>query len=163
MNVFTRCLPMLLIAGLMMGCRDAPLPKPVEPAKASVPTDEQALRALDYFEPMYQIDESGRVIRLRLTNRPLSGAPLKEINKLTELINIDFYGANVTDDDLAQLQDLQKLKTIGLGATQMTDNGLVHLGKLKSLRFVWVSKASITQAAVDKLNESRPDIRVYLQ
>jgi hypothetical protein len=147
----------------MTGCRDAPLPKPLAPAGVSLPPDEEVMLVLDYFEPMYQIDGSGRVIRLRLTNRPLSGAAMKEINKLTELINVDFYGANVNDDDLAQLQDLQKLKTMGLGATQMTDKGLANLAKLKSLRFVWVSKASISQAAVDTLNETRPDIRVFLQ
>ena len=52
---------------------------------------------------------------------------------------------------------------MGLGATPITDQGLVHLGKLRSLQWVWVPKATVTNAAIEKLKSDCPDMNIYLQ
>jgi hypothetical protein len=125
--------------------------------------DEKVLLALDYYDPVYQVDEDGRVIKLHLVWRHLPDSVLAEIGKLAELRNIDLACSTVTDDGLAHLQGLQKLSGLGLGGTKITDNGLAHLEKLQSLRYLWLPKNSVTQAGVEQLKEARPDLSVYLQ
>ena len=159
----TSALRMLLLScAVLPGCREQPVP-PVIPSTPPLRGDEKALRALDYYEPSYQVDENGRVIRLRMTTRHIPPAAMAEIGKLTELIKIDFYGAKISDEGLGQLKDLSKLRALGLGATPITDKGLVHLEKLPKLQWLWVSKKTITAEGVEKLNETRPELNVYWQ
>jgi hypothetical protein len=124
-------------------------------------SDEKVLLALDAYDPMYQVNAKGRIIKLKLPWRHLPDSILTEINKLTELERLDCHACTLTDDGLAQLKDLQKLRGFGLGATAITDKGLVHLENMRGLRFVWLSKKTISEEAVAKLNEARPDVKVY--
>ena len=144
------------------GCSSNPTTEPSGPA-VSTSSDEQVLLALDYYEPMYQLNGEGRVIKLRLTQRHLPVAVLAEVGKLTELQALDVYGATVTDDGLAQLKDLQKLRHFGLGGTAITDKGLAHLEKLQSLQWLWIPKHRTTDEGVDKLKQARPDLNIYPQ
>jgi hypothetical protein len=150
-----------ILGAVTFGCQDSPAPP--APANRDPTPDEQVLLALDGYDPMYQINEDGRVTRLMLVWRHLPGPVLAEIDKLTELQSIDFAHTTVTDEGLAQLKDLQKLRSLGLGGTLVTDQGLVHLEKLQSLQWVWLSKNTVTEAAVERLKEARPDMNVYLQ
>jgi hypothetical protein len=150
-----------ILCAVTFGCQGSPAP-PVLANRDPTP-DEQVLLALDCYEPMYQVDEDGRVIRLNLVWRHLPGPALAEIGKLTELQAIDLAYSTVTDEGLGQLKDLQKLRNIGLAGTPVTDQGLVHLEKLPSLQWVWLPKNTVTEAAVERLKEARPDMNVYLQ
>jgi hypothetical protein len=154
-----------LMVALSTGCGDsAPQPKTgAAHIELPLPPDPQVLKALDYFEPMYKIDDAGRVVRLRVVWRHLTPATLAEIGKLTELIHIDAYGSSVNDEGLAQLKDLRKLRSFGLGATDVTDKGLVHLQKLETLQWLWLPKNGVTPEGRDKLKEARPDMNIYLQ
>jgi hypothetical protein len=112
---------------------------------------------------VYQIDDDGRVLRLRLEWRHLPVPVMAEIGKLTELMAIDLAFTTVTDEGLAQIKDLQHLRSMGLSGTAITDQGLAYLEKLPSLQYVWLSKRTISEAAVQKLREARPDMQVYWQ
>ena len=144
---------------IAVGCQDNAVSTNLD--IASNP-DAKVLLALDYYEPMYKVDANGRATHLHMTWRHLPTPVLAEIGKLSELQWIDFFGTTVTDDGLAQLVGLQKLTGLGLGGTPVTDQGLVHLAKLKSLQWLWLPKNRISQQAVEKLKEARPDLQVYL-
>jgi hypothetical protein len=149
---------------LVLGCRDStPAVVPVTPAGPILSVDEKVLLALDCYEPMYQLDAAGRVIKLRLTGRHLPKAILAEVGKLAELRGLDMYGSSITDEGLAELKDLQNLRALGLGATLVTDQGLVHLEKLQSLQWLWVPGKTVTAAGKEKLQDARPGINVWFQ
>ncbi len=151
-----------ILCVLAVGCPGPPAPPPPSVAVGPV-GDEAVLIALDCYEPMYQVDANGRVIKLRMTGRQLPGPILSEVAKLKELRNLDFYGVNLTDDGLAQLKDLPKLRVLGLGGTLITDKGLVHVEKMPSLQYLWLPKKTVTLEAFEKLKEVRPDVNMYLQ
>tara|TARA_Y100000588_G_C14162590_1_gene885489 strand:+ start:150 stop:734 length:585 start_codon:yes stop_codon:yes gene_type:complete len=61
---------------------------------------------------------------LHLHNTQITDAGLKEIAKLTQLIELDLLGCNqLTDKGLKELSSLQHLETLGLPG-QITDEGL---------------------------------------
>jgi hypothetical protein len=150
-----------VVCALALGCRG--ISPPPAPAARPPSADEQVLLTLDCYNPMYKVDEDGRVTHLHLVWRYLPPSALAEIDKLTELQAIDLAFTTVTDDGLAQLKDLQKLHSMGLAGTPVTDRGLVYLEKLPGLQWVWLPKETVTEAAVHKLKEARPDMNVYLQ
>jgi hypothetical protein len=150
-----------VLCAAALGCQGGS--GPPGPVAPTATPDQQVLRALDCYNPMYQIDEDGRVIRLNLAWRHLPVPVLAEIGKLTELQAIDLAHTTVTDDGLARLKDLHSLRSLGLSGTLVTDGGLAHLEKLESLQWVWLSKKTITEAAVERLRNARPDLHVYLQ
>jgi hypothetical protein len=153
-----------LLALLDAGCSSTTTSPPVEePPAASASPDEPVLAALDYLEPMYQLNADGRVIRLRITWRHLPASALKDIGRLSELRAVDFFGTTLTDEGLAELKGLSNLRNAGLGGTRLTDRALPELAKIPSLQWVWLPKDRISQAAVDKLKQARPDMHVYLQ
>lgn len=166
MRTFMKRAAILLFLLLIMGCRGAsePPPQPGPAKTVNAPTgDAKIMLDLDYYEPMYLLDADSRVIRMRMTWRHLPTPVIAEIAKLTELQQLDLYGANVTDEGLAQIRELKKLRNLGLGATPVTDQGLVHLQKLEGLRYVWLSKQRISEQAAEDLRAARPNLTVYLQ
>ena len=149
------------------GCSESTAPKklpaPVAPAAPAANVEEQVLRALDYYEPVYKTDAAGHVTRLRLGGRHVPASVMAEVGKLKHLEGIELFGTTVDDEGLAQLKDLQKLRTIGLVQTNVTDKGLATLEKLGGLQYGWVSKKSISAEAIEKLKDARPDLRLFPQ
>jgi hypothetical protein len=141
-----------------LGCGDGSAP--ATPADASLSPDEQVLQPLDCYNPEYKTDEDGRVTELRLVGQHLPVAAFAEIDKLTELQLIDLAWSTTTDEGLAQLKDLRNLRDLGLNGTPVTDRGLAHLEKMPGLQQLWLSK-KISEAAVEKLREARPDVQIY--
>jgi hypothetical protein len=125
--------------------------------------DEDVLATLDCYEPMYQLDAQGHVIKLKITGLHLPVPVWADIGRLVELTFIDAAGSTLTDEGLAQLRNLQELRTFGLGSTLVTDQGLVHLEKLPNLQQVWLSKDTVTAEGVGKLKKARPDMNVHFQ
>lgn len=143
-----------------LGCRGGSAPT-TPAAGASLSPDEQVLQTLDCYNPEYKTDEDGRVTELKLVGQPLPVAAFAEIDKLTELQIMDLAWSTTTDEGLAQLKDLRNLRDLGLGGTPVTDRGLTHLEKMPSLQRLWLSKRTISGAAVEKLREARPDMQIF--
>jgi hypothetical protein len=156
-------LPALVLAfgAALPGCLGSPAP--ALPADTSLSPDEQVLLTLDCYNPQYKVDEDGHVTNLNLAWRHLPAPALAEIDKLTELHEVDLAHSTVDDAGLAQLKDLQKLHNMGLTGTPITDKGLAHLQKMSSLQWLWLPKETVSKAAVEKLQEARPDMHIYLQ
>jgi hypothetical protein len=149
-----------VVCAVAVGCPGCSAPS--GPGSAAAASDRQVLLALDGYNPMYQVDEDGRVIALRLPWQHLPDPVMAEIGKLTELQFIDLGSSTVTDDGLAQLKDLQQLRTMGLSGTRVTVNGLPHLEKLQGLQEIWLSQRVVTEAAAEKLKEACPGLQVHL-
>lgn len=143
---------------LLAGCGEAP----VAPEAAPFP-DEKVLLALDPFDPIYKLDNDGRVTHLKLDGRHVPGSVLAEVGKLSELQQLSLYAASLTDDDVVHLEDLRNLRNLGLGATAITDRGLTHLEKLPELRNAWLPKANLSAEAVEKLKKAVPGLSVHFQ
>jgi hypothetical protein len=148
-----------VVCAAALGCEGGSAPS--NPGGAVISSDQQVLLALDGYNPMYQLDENGRVIALRLPWQHLPVPVMTEIGKLTELQFIDLGATTVTDDGLAQLKDLHKLRQLSLGAS-VTVKGFAHLEKLQSLESLWLPATVATEDDADKLREARPGLHVYL-
>jgi hypothetical protein len=141
----------------VVGCAESvPPPKPLT-------TDQKVLAYLDYYGPVYKLNAQGQVVGLRLGGKVLPAEVMTEVGKLSELRQLDIYGASLAEDSLAQLQDLQRLSSLGIGGTNLTDQGLAHLEKLKGLRFTWIPRANLSDEAIAKLKKALPGAQVYLQ
>jgi hypothetical protein len=152
---------------LVLGCGGAErsAPPKVAPVAVDAPAlspDEKVLMALDAYDPVYQVNAKGRITRLKIPWRHLPDSILTEINKLTELDELDCYATTLSDDGLAKLKDLQKLRAFGLQATALTGKAIAHLERMRGLRYVWLTRKLVGDDAVERLNEARPDLTVYL-
>lgn len=149
----------LLLAALLVaacgGCRKG--------AKGVNAADAACLEALAPYNPSHKLDESGRVVELRLDGKGVGDAALDQVKNLGELRVLSLYGSSVTDEGVAKLASLIHLEALGLGATQVTDRGLPPLERMPSLRWVWLTEdRGVTDRGVQKLQErALPGLTVY--
>lgn len=126
--------------------------------------DKASLDALAPYNPVYTLDNNGRVIDLKLENKQLDDAAFDELAKLTALRALSLYGSSVTDHRLEKLISIGQLKQLGLGRTEITDDGLAHLAELPNLRHLWVSRGeSVSDAAVAQLRAHNANLVVHRQ
>jgi hypothetical protein len=150
----------LVVAPFVGGCQErVRSDAPEEP----VSSDEAVINALEAYDPIYQIDASGRVVKLKLEGRRIPGSVLDEVCKLTELNELSLYAASLTDDNLIKLQSLKNLRSLGLGATLITDKGLIHLEPLSRLQWIWLSRRLVPSQGVDDLKAAIPELTVFPQ
>jgi serine/threonine protein kinase len=125
--------------------------------------DESVLQALEPYDPVYKIDSTGRVVRIRLDGQRIPASVVDEVSKLTELRLVSLYAASLTDGSLEKLQTLSQLRSLGLGATPITEQGIAHLEPITTLRWLWLPKELVNTPAVDKLKAAIPELTVYPQ
>jgi hypothetical protein len=143
-----------LFVGLcMVGCRGADVD-----SKERTPMD-----SLSAHQPVYKLDNKGRVIRLKLEHKQLESEVFDAIASLTHLHGLSLYGSTLKDEDLAKLETLQVLESLGLGNTPVSDQGVKHLTKLTNLRQVYLTEGRISEAQVALLKQELPDLKVTWQ
>ena len=76
---------------------------------------------------------------------------LAEIRYFHHLKELDLYGSNVTDADLAVLSETPEVKGIILEATSISDAGLAHIRASTCLRKLSLSRTSITDAGLSDI------------
>lgn len=124
--------------------------------------DQEALVALEAFEPTYKLSDDGRVIELKLQSEKVTDETVGLCGQLTELKSLSLYGSSITDKGLLPLQQMGQLESLGVGKTQITDSGLTFISEIPNLRWVWISGCpKITQTGVAKLKKDVPDLKVY--
>ena len=79
-------------------------------------------------------------------------------NPKIEWLNLD--KCPITDDGLASLASLTALAWLHLGGTAITDTGLDTLAMLESLKTAIVTKTETTLEGIEKLRQTRPDMKV---
>jgi hypothetical protein len=139
-----------LACTVFAGCGKAVPPDPLG-GQANITVDESVLRALDAYNPVYQVDRQGHIVRLKLDGARITDVVLDEVGKLSELINLSLYGATIDNNSLAKLENLKKLEALGIAGTQVDADGFSHLQKLPNLRWIWLPKEHVTEEQKDKL------------
>ena len=81
------------------------------------------------------------------------------INGLKNLTNLNISGTKVTGD-LSELIGLQKLNWLVLNELALEDGVADTLAKLPQLSRVTMSTSTMSQAAVQKLKDAKPDLRI---
>jgi hypothetical protein len=124
-------------------------------------TDAQILSALDYYDPVYQMDANGRLFRLMLSHNLVPDATLALVGKLSALYGLELYDASFNEDSLVYLQNLRGLRELNLAYAPVTDRGLEHLLKIEGLQYLWLSRGRFSPGAVEKLKDA--GITIYWQ
>jgi hypothetical protein len=150
----------LVACVLLAGCRGD-----TSPGAAGTPAspDEDVLDALEPYDPVYQLDANGRVVRLKLEGKRIPPSAVEVACRLSELRYLSLYGASIGDNDLENLQNLQNLRSLGLAGTAVTEKGLVHLAKLPALQWLWVGQQLVPSPGVDALQAANPGLTIYPQ
>lgn len=128
-----------------------------------VPSDAEALAALEAYSPSAELDDAGRVLTLKLEGTQVDDAALDAVARMPELKSLSLYGSSVTDAGLAKLAAAANLEGLGLGKTAVTRRGLAHLERLPALRWVWVTDCPRLTGADIEAFKSRavPGVTVY--
>jgi len=122
------------------------------------------MESLKAYNPVYQLNNNGRVIHLALDGKHVGAAALEQVRHLTELRCLSLYGASVTDESLANLKGLRQLEQLGLAATPITDKALNHLEKMACLCEIWLPrKGNLTPKRVARLQQALPGLDVHWQ
>lgn len=75
---------------------------------------------------------------------PMNGKDLRALVRLPMLVDAEFSGDDIVDDDLKTLTSQTKLLRLSLAGTAITDEGLRHLANCRQLRYVNLSGTQIT-------------------
>ena len=111
------------------------------------------------FNPDIKLDESGRVVELRLEGRDVTDEQLDHVKHFPELRQLSFYGSLITDAGLEKIRGLKKVEALNLGKTQVTDRGLKLLENWYSVKWLWYSESDkITPGGIAALEKARPGL-----
>jgi len=107
-----------------------------------------------------QIKDVSNLIELNAAGVEVSDADLAKVGKLTNLRRLNLANATVGDAGLAGLKGLANLEYLNLVGTQVTDTGLKQLAGLKKLQSVYLFESKVTDAGVAELKKALPTARI---
>ncbi|MEW6658801.1 MAG: hypothetical protein AB1424_09080 [Thermodesulfobacteriota bacterium] len=113
---------------------------------------EEAILIRHAFQPSNSLDLS----RLPLTNEALAVIP----DTVTGLAIVD---TPVTDACIHHLLRLTGIKRLNIAGTQISDDGLAALEELENLEWVCVNRTQVTNAGVNRLKVTRPNVTVLIE
>lgn len=115
------------------------------------------------FEPalLDNLAEIGpQVVRLRLTDQPVTDADLKRLTVLKNLTRLNLEHTRITDTGLRDLLVLPNLEQLNLYGTAVTDSGLDALARYPNLKVVYLWQTQTTPAGIQRLQKARPDLKI---
>lgn len=107
-----------------------------------------------------QIKDVSNLIELNAAGVELTDADLAKVGKLTNLRALNLANTQVKDASLTALKGLANLTYLNLVGTQVTDAGLKQLAGLKKLQSVYLFESKVTDAGVAELKKSLPEARI---
>ncbi|MFM8470851.1 MAG: c-type cytochrome domain-containing protein, partial [Limisphaerales bacterium] len=107
-----------------------------------------------------QIKDVSNLLELNAAGVEVSDADLAKLGKLTNLRRLNLANATVKDSNLAGLKTLANLEYLNLVGTQVTDAGLKQLTGLKKLQSVYLFESKVTDAGVADLKKALPEARI---
>ena len=137
--------------------------------------DRPAAEALREIGARLEVNESGRVTSvivsetrvddgdlesladldklevLHLENTGITDAGLQYVRDVTTLREISLYGTHVTSAGLEYVRGLTNLRSLGLNETEVNNVGLKHLAGLKNLENLWLDGTAISDAGLQSL------------
>jgi type II secretory pathway pseudopilin PulG len=94
-------------------------------------------------------DDEGEIVA-EARGPPMNGNDLRALGRLPLLLDAQFSGVDIADDDLKSLSKQTK-RRLSLANTSITDEGLRHLGNCRQLRYVDLSGTRITGTGLKHL------------
>jgi hypothetical protein len=132
------------------------------PPPPAIPDEEAVLKKLEIYDPVSELDDKSRVVKLRLEKRFVNDETLDEVVKLKYVSELSLANSAVTDAGIRKLRELKRLDSLGITDTQVTDDGLKLLESMPALRYVWVTEnLRLTQKGIESLRGAVPGITVY--
>ncbi|MEN9575211.1 MAG: hypothetical protein RL514_3066 [Verrucomicrobiota bacterium] len=107
-----------------------------------------------------QIKDVSNLLELNAAGVELTDADLAKLGKLTNLRRLNLANATVKDSSLAGLKTLANLEYLNLVGTEVTDAGLKQLAGLKKLQNVYLFESKVTDAGVAELKKALPTARI---
>jgi len=77
-----------------------------------------------------------------------------------EVIELDLYNCEVTDEGLKELRDLKQLTFLDLSLTKISDDGLKELKEFKRLNTLILHDIKLTKEAVADLQKALPNCKI---
>jgi Leucine-rich repeat (LRR) protein len=121
--------------------------------EADSPSRLEALAKLGEAEVTRNKQGDITEIKLRVFNRQITDAQVKELKGMTELVNLQLMGNGITDSGLQHLKGLANLRKLSLSFSQVSDTGLEHLEGLTDLTMLDLSFTQVTGAGLKHLRE----------
>lgn len=109
--------------------------------------------ALDHITGLHDL------VTLYLDRTNITADSLDRIGRLTNLAILDLSETKI-DGDLAGLSSLNNLQHLLLNRVDLSDEAMETLGRLKRLRRLTIVDSHVSDQAINKLEQARPDIRV---
>jgi hypothetical protein len=159
-------------------------PDTVPSLRPKPPAGDSPAARIEQLGGSVEADDSGTVVRVRLSGRPVKDADLAVLAKLPRLRRLDLSFTRVTDAGLPRLKGLEVLEALDLSGTEVTGAGLAHLAALPrlaaldlggtaigdmdldrlkdlpALKILVVRGAKVSEAAAEALRKARPELTV---
>ncbi len=100
------------------------------------------------------------LIELELIGIDTDDAGLIHLAPLAALTRLNLAFTRIGDASLPALAQLPSLDILNLASTRVTTNGLSTLGSIPTLRQLDISEIDITDSAIDKFNQTYPQVRI---
>lgn len=122
-----------------------------------------ALKELDLTEAegttdaaMAHLGKLAGLTKLQMGDGQCTGAGLRHLEKLKDLVHLDLgWALNVDDSGMPSVVKLQKLEFLNLSASKVTDAGIALLARLPNLKELQLNKTSVTDAGILALRSCR--------
>jgi hypothetical protein len=110
---------------------------------------------LQYIEPppggLRNLERVKNVVLLDFTSSKLGDAHLKHLRDLNDLTALYLNETQITDGGLAEIAKLQSLTTLSLYGTKVTDKGMAHVAALRNLRVLDLGYTKLTDKGLAEL------------
>lgn len=101
-----------------------------------------------------------QLIRLRLTNQPVSDADIKKISSFKNITRLNLEKTAISDVALSYIKNLPNLEQLNLYGTNITDKGLRDLAKCPNLKVVYLWQTKTTAAGIAELKKALPQMQI---
>lgn len=99
---------------------------------------------------------------LHINGTDITDAGMSHLEALDNLVDLSIDGTSVSDVGFgnARIENKRRLRYLSMIATQVSDDSLSRLEHIPNLSLVTCAFTNVTPEAVDRYNESRPDVKV---
>lgn len=105
-------------------------------------------------------NKRGEITHLRLDGMQFHKGDFAIIRGFAAIEHLSLAETNIRDADLRDVASLPALHGLSLDSTEIGDAGLAHLEACKGLRTLCLRSSSASPAAVEKLKQAIPELRL---
>jgi hypothetical protein len=97
----------------------------------------------------------------RINAAHITASGLRSISRLTNLESLQLQDSAVNDETLELFLRLPRLRQLNISNSKITDRGLYRLAQMLTLKELYLQNANVTTAALEQLDKTRPDLKVF--